>query len=145
MKIRTLDIDELNARLSELEAMRDTLTEAQDALSEAETDSEKDESQSQIDNAEADFGADEQAELKELESLKDDIGESRGKISEGGGPFVHENDFEDYASEVAEDLGAIPDNAQWPCTCIDWEKAADELKSDYSTVEWQGVSYYYRA
>jgi hypothetical protein len=145
MNIRTLDIDELNDRLKELETMRDTLTEAKDLFTEAETDEEKDEAQAQIDSAESDFGADEQAELSELESLKDDVGESRGGISTDGGPFVHENDFEDYARELADDLGTVDKNAGWPMSCIDWEQAAEELKQDYSSLEFRGVTYLYRA
>ncbi len=145
MKIRTLDIEELNTRLSELEGLRDTLNDARDALRESMDESEEEDLKAAVDSASDDFGDDEAGELKQLESLKDDIGESRGKINDEGGPFVHENDFEAYAQELAEDIGAIPDDARWPCTCIDWEKAADELKMDYSSVEWNGETYLYRS
>ena len=131
--------------MAELETLRDAVTDAQDALNEAEGEDATEDAQSDLDNAQAEFGADEQNELAALESLKDDIGESRGKINDEGGPFVHENDFEDYARELADDIGAIPSDAQWPCTCIDWEKAADELRMDYSSVEWNGETYLYRA
>lgn len=33
----------------------------------------------------------------------------------------------------------------WPYNCIDWEKAANELKQDYSTVDFEGETYYYWA
>jgi len=39
---------------------------------------------------------------------------------------------EDFAREMAEQLGAIDKNAQWPQNCIDWEYAAKELMYDYS-------------
>jgi len=29
------------------------------------------------------------------------------------------------------------------CTCIDWSEAADELKNDYSEVEFGDYTYYY--
>ncbi len=144
MKIRTLDIDELNDRLSELEGLRDTLATAQDELKEADTDEAKAEAQEAIDAAEIDFGKEEQDELKALESIKDEIGESRGKINGEGGPFVDESDFKEYARELAEDIGAIDPDAGWPLGCIDWEKAADELKMDYSSIEWNGTTYLYR-
>ena len=48
------------------------------------------------------------------------------------------------AQELAEDCGLIPDDAKWPCNCIDWEQAAEELQVDYSTVEYDGETYYYR-
>ena len=39
--------------------------------------------------------------------------------------FIDEDDFEDYARELAEDVGAIQDDMNWPCNCIDWERAAN--------------------
>ena len=37
---------------------------------------------------------------------------------------------EDYASQLAEDLGLTDDKATWPQTCIDWEAAWRELSYD---------------
>lgn len=39
---------------------------------------------------------------------------------------------EDFAEDMAEQLGYINHNASWPYTCIDWEHAARELMYDYS-------------
>lgn len=39
---------------------------------------------------------------------------------------------ENFARDMAEQLGAIDNNAQWPNDCIDWELAARELMYDYS-------------
>lgn len=39
---------------------------------------------------------------------------------------------EDFAQEQAESCGALNDNAVWPYTCIDWERAARELMQDYN-------------
>jgi len=39
---------------------------------------------------------------------------------------------EDFAQEMADQLGAIDNSASWPQTCIDWEWAAKELMYDYS-------------
>lgn len=52
--------------------------------------------------------------------------------------------FEDYAQELAEDLGAINRDAAWPNNHINWEEAAAELSTDYSNVEFDGVEYLYR-
>jgi hypothetical protein len=156
MKIRTLDIDELNDRLAELEGFRDALESCREALKDAKEAAESPDgdggheekevldAESGLEAAESDFGTIEADELKQLEALRDEIGESRGKINDEGGPFVHENDFEEYAQELAEDIGAIDRNASWPLGCIDWERAADELKMDYSSVEWNGDTYFYR-
>jgi len=38
---------------------------------------------------------------------------------------------EDFAQQMADDLGAIDKNLSWPNNCIDWEWAARELMMDY--------------
>ena len=47
---------------------------------------------------------------------------------------------EEFAQELAEELGAIDHDATWPMNCIDWKKAARELMYDY--VEEEG--HYFR-
>jgi antirestriction protein len=47
----------------------------------------------------------------------------------------------DFAQEMAEETGAVDDNASWPHTCIDWEWAARELMYDYH----EHNHYYFRA
>lgn len=42
------------------------------------------------------------------------------------------NSDEDFAQDMAEQLGSIDKNASWPMNCIDWEYAAKELMYDYS-------------
>jgi antirestriction protein len=39
---------------------------------------------------------------------------------------------EDFAREIADEIGAIDKDAKWPMNCIDWEQAARELMYDYS-------------
>jgi antirestriction protein len=39
---------------------------------------------------------------------------------------------EDFAYQMADDLGLLNDNDSWPYTCIDWERAAKDLMFDYS-------------
>ena len=52
--------------------------------------------------------------------------------------------FEDYARELADDIGRVTGAEQWPYTCIDWEQAAWELQRDYSSVEVNGITYWLR-
>lgn len=59
-----------------------------------------------------------------------------------GATLIRESYFGDYAREFAEDIGAVDNTAGWPCTCIDWEKAARELAMDYTLVNFDGVDYY---
>lgn len=39
---------------------------------------------------------------------------------------------EEFAQNLAEEIGAINKDATWPNNCIDWEFAAKELMYDYS-------------
>lgn len=63
---------------------------------------------------------------------------------EHGTTLVRDSYFEDYARELAEDIGAINDDAGWPNNCIDWEKAARELQMDYTSGEFDGITYWAR-
>jgi len=38
---------------------------------------------------------------------------------------------EDFAYEMADQMGAINESASWPNNCIDWERAARDLMFDY--------------
>jgi hypothetical protein len=53
--------------------------------------------------------------------------------------------FKEYAQELAEDIGAINKSNEWPNYCIDWERAARELKIDYTSVDVNGETYWFRA
>jgi len=50
------------------------------------------------------------------------------------------NSDEDFAENMAEDLGYMDKASSWPHNCIDWDKAACELMQDYSTSN----NYYFR-
>lgn len=82
-------------------------------------------------------------ELKALKALADQ-GEGYGDWSYGE-TLIRESYFQDYAMELAGDIGDIPKDVGWPCTCIDWERACRELKMDYTEVDFDGVSYFMRA
>ena len=69
------------------------------------------------------------------------------------GPGIPENSFAEYVEQLAEDTcpafwekdsNGNPITNQWPLYCIDWEKAASELKYDYFLVEFEGNEYYIR-
>lgn len=91
---------------------------------------------------------DETEELETLEGLLSDLkgygGDEQWEGSWYPVMLIRESYFQEYAQELADDIGAIPKDAGWPCTCIDWEQAARELRMDYSSVEYDGVTYLYR-
>lgn len=62
-----------------------------------------------------------------------------------GETFIRDSYFQDYAEQLADDLGCINSEARWPNDCIDWERAARELQMDYTSYTWDGVTYWARA
>jgi hypothetical protein len=90
----------------------------------------------------ADEQADAQEELDEIENFEIELGMDLTIASQNGVYFIAEHDFTQYAEELANDIGAIGVNSyEWPINHIDWDSAAEELKMDYSEVEWQGTTY----
>ena len=82
------------------------------------------------------------AVLKEFrQELVDNFGDS---CLEYGVILIRDSHFEDYAQELAEDIGAIGKHLQWPLYHIDWTAAAASLKMDYSLVAFDGVEYWGR-
>lgn len=82
----------------------------------------------------------------ELELLEGIRGNFSGDSEWGCGiTFIRETYFEDYALELAEDIGAISRNESWPLNHIDWVSAANELKIYYSELDIDGITYYYRS
>lgn len=99
-------------------------------------------------DADADADDETQARCKVIRTVLDELrgygGDHQWKGDWYPGCLVSDMHFEDYARQLAEDIGAIPDDVSWPCTCIDWSRAARELRIDYSSVEIEGVTYWYR-
>lgn len=86
---------------------------------------------------------DEKHELDTLKALADEA-EDYAEDWEYGETLIRDSYFKDYAQELAEDIGAIPDDVRWPMTCIDWDQAARELQQDYTAVDFDGVTYWVR-
>lgn len=84
----------------------------------------------------------EEQELSELLALQSEA-ESAADWTYGE-TLIRDSYFEDYARQLAEDIGAIDPNANWPLNCIDWEEAASQLQQDYFSVEWSGETYWIR-
>lgn len=104
-----------------------------------------DELESEIESAEEDGEEPDDEMVEELEVLKalaDEAGDSPDWPY--GEALIRDSYFEDYAQELAEDIGAIDRGASWPNNCIDWEWAARELQHDYIAVDFDGVTYWIR-
>lgn len=84
--------------------------------------------------------AEELHQLKDLATECEDCGDWKY-----GETLIRESYFETYAQELAEETGAVTEGANWPNNCIDWERAARELKMDYTEVDFDGVTYLLRS
>jgi hypothetical protein len=92
------------------------------------------------------IAANEIDEAKELRVLRALAEEGEGFADwRHGETLIRESHFKEYAMQLADDLGCVPTNAAWPLTCIDWQQAADELQMDYSSLDFDGVTYYARS
>ncbi len=79
-------------------------------------------------------------ELDTLRELAKKAGDSPDWIY--GEALVRDTYFKQYAMELAEDCDMVDSNATWPNNCIDWEKAAAELKRYYFCVDFDGIDYW---
>lgn len=87
---------------------------------------------------------DSSVEAEELRDIEAFLEEGTAEFQHGE-TLILDSYFEDYAQELAEDIGEQPrDGVRWPFTCIDWEKAARELQYDYSQAELGGYTYWFR-
>lgn len=85
-------------------------------------------------------GLEDISRFEELRELFDEIGEDAKDES-----AIEKSYFEEYAQELAEDIGAIDRDASWPLYCIDWEQAARGLAMDYTEFDFDGGTYLVRS
>lgn len=137
----TIDVRELIERVEEL---RSEIEDETELLGDHPEEPSTPARQTRLDNIEV-----LRAELAPLESLLGDLAGYGGDHQWEGDWYpvtlIRESYFEDHARELAEDIGGADlRNAKWPFTCIDWSQAARELQQDYSSVEFGGVTFWYR-
>lgn len=77
-------------------------------------------------------------EMKELLDMSEEISEWRY-----GDALIPADGWVDYVRDLVEDLGYISKDFPWWIE-VDWEKTADNISQDYSTIDYQGETYYYR-
>jgi len=73
-----------------------------------------------------------------LRKLDDEID---GGLKEEATLIADGKDWRDYCQDMAESMGSIARDSPLSCY-VDWDGWADACASDYTTVEFDGVTYY---
>ena len=149
-------IDRIEYLESERESLTDEVDKAQETLDDLDSDdfeevsafeAAEDEARRELATAQANVKDwDESDEGQELAKLKAFAEEAEGYAEDWrhGATLIHEDYFEDYARDLAAEGDYDMKNEQWPYTCIDWTQAAEELKQDYTSVDFDGETYWVR-
>ena len=93
-------------------------------------DQEGDEETSGLDEAE-------EERLKALIELEETLGNGSNVT------LIPDGEFEDYAEQMAYDVGLIEEHTTIS-SYIDWERWANDVKMDYTTIEFDGDDYLYQ-
>ena len=86
---------------------------------------------------------------EQLQDLRDELQPLLDLKAEGipewddGATLIPESDWEEYVEDLVKDWGYIPNDVPW-WIVIDWAATADNVAADYSTVDYDGDTYYYR-
>jgi len=145
------DARDLGELLDEMESDRqayeDEVDEKQDELDnldEDATDEERTEAEDELALARKELQTWDGAyadDLKALQELRDEIGEDALRHGE---TMVLDTYWPDYVQQLCEDIGDIPRDLP-SYIVIDWDATGENIKADYSEIEIDGHTYYYRA
>ncbi len=143
-----LDSRDIIARIDELESAESDLESATDELEEMEeeeggaTAAQLATARETRNDAADSFPSEDRRELVTLREIAD-----QGNYGDWdhGATLILDSHFVAYAEQMAEDIGAISADAQWPLSYIDWDAAADALKADYTEIDVDGETYFMRA
>jgi len=146
-----IDSRDIIERLEELESERqdlaDAISAAQDELDTAEDDTPEirtllETGVAYAETALNDWDNDNANELKALQALAKE-GEECGDDWTCGSTLIRESYFTDYCKDLVSDIGDLPDDLP-SYIVIDWEATANNLKVDYTEIDFDGVTYLVR-
>jgi len=143
-----IDSRDVIARLETLKEERDDLERAIDEARESLDDEEGDEKEAMQDDYDAavealkDWDGDYKKELDALDALQNDA-EGYAPDWEHGATLVRESYFTEYCQELLSDIGELPRDLP-DYIVIDWDATAENLKADYTEVDYDGTTYLVR-
>lgn len=97
---------------------------------------------SQVGGPDDPVDADTRNELAKLEAFAEE-GESAAPDWKYGETLIRDDYFTEYAQELVSDIGDLPKNIPGYLV-IDWDQTAENIQQDYTSVEWDGVTYWVR-
>lgn len=97
--------------------MPDSISNSEDTINSRDVIARIEELRKMLDEEPENMSNDDAEELRGLSALAKEGG-NRIPDWQHGETLIRYSYFKTYAQELAEDIGAIPDNAAWPCTCI---------------------------
>ena len=131
------DVRDVMARVEELESERDSFTDGADTESGTEA----------LAKLWADENTDDAAELATLTELLEEVKGNGGDEQWRGDwypvTFVRDSDFTDYARDLCADIGDVPRDMP-SYLVIDWDATAGNIQQDYTSIEFDGDTYWYR-
>lgn len=136
-----IDIRDVIERYEELESERESLTEARDEFTEPSD--QLDAAVATLAEWQTDYGDELHTLGALLDELKGDGGDEQWKGDWYPGTLIRDSYFVDAMQELVTDIGDLPRDIP-SYLAIDWEKTAENLQVDYSSVEFDGVTYWYR-
>src|ERR1017187_919831 len=131
-----MDSRDVMERLDELEMERQDLVDAVQSAGEAE---DFESSKVSLELWDEDYGD----ELKSLKSLAEE-GENLTREWRDGTTLIRESYWVEYVEDLCKDIGDMPREIPHYIV-IDWESTADNIAVDYSTLDFDGVTYYIRS
>lgn len=142
----TLDSRDIISAIEDLESEREDLAialdEAQENLNTNEDETKVEELSDAINDAQAALAEWDEDNAEELKILKAFAEEAENSCEDWhyGATLIRESYFQQYAQELVHDSGDLPTDLP-SYIVIDWDATTDNLRQDYSEVEWDGVSY----
>lgn len=133
--MKYLDTRDLYKRQQELQGELDNLIEDRNDAEDAEDAEELAYAEKEL----QDWIEEYQDELDELNALETEIGYEW----QYGETLIPDSELENYVEEFCYDVGYLEKDS-WLASYIDWEAVARDFKMDYSYVDFEGETYWYR-
>jgi hypothetical protein len=100
-----------------------------------------------LETSEKEFFESYREDILEYMALRDFVNEAEGYSPDFnyGATIISWDHFEEYARELVEEIGDLPKGLPaYIENNIDWEGVADDIKQDYTGIDFDGRTYYIR-